>query len=177
MKPATEDSRPIAESLEESLDDVGRGLSSGCYDEATARGIARNDLDRLGLANWTVTVDERRRPDGHSLCAYFIVDPAAEHVELIGMTGSTGDANPYESYAKALADQLDETCLSLEAAASVARSLAAETVIMIDGTRIDLTEPAGALVVNEVEDPAAACTRSAVNIGGLVQVILRGPST
>ena len=163
--------------LEASLDDAGGGLSAGCYDEQAARDIARNALDGLGLSNWTITVDETRRPDGDSLCAYFDIDPIMEHVELFGITGSTPAANPYETYATVLADQLDETCLNLSEATSVARSLAAETVIMIDGTRIDLTEQAGVLVLNEVDDPAAACTHSAVNVGGRVEVTLRGPSS
>lgn len=163
--------------LQASLDDAGSGLSADCYDEQAARDIARNALDQLGLANWTITVDESRRPDGASLCAYFVIDPAMEHVELFGIETSTPQANPYEPYATALAEQLDATCLHLGEAASLARSLAARTVIEIDGTRIDLAEQAEVLVVHEVEDPAAACTSSAVNVGGRVEVTLRGPNS
>lgn len=161
--------------LEAALDDVAGGLSSGCYDETTARDITRNDLDRFGFANWTITVDEARRPDGESLCAYFILDPTMQQVELIGMTASAPGANPFQPYAKELAEELEATCLSLDTAASLARALAVETRVTIDGTSIEFTEQAGMLVINEVEDPAADCALSTVNVGGQVVVTLRGP--
>ncbi len=163
--------------LEAALDDAGNGLASSCYDETTAHDIARQELDRLGLANWAVVVDETRPPDGDSRCAYFIVDPSIQQVQLIGIEQATHGSNPYQPYAAALADQLEATCMTLDAAGSLARSLAAETTVMIEGTRIGLTEQAGVLIVHEVDDPTADCTRSIVNVGGRVEVTLRGPTS
>lgn len=163
--------------LEAALDDAGRGLSSGCYDDDTGREIARRELDRLGLMTWTITIDDLRPPDGQSRCAYHVVDPLTQQVQLIGVEGSTFGSNPYEPYAAALADQLEATCMTVDAASSLARSLAAETAIVIDGTRIDFTEQAGALVVHQLEDPSADCTSSVVNVGGRVEVTLRGPAS
>lgn len=161
--------------LQDSLEDVEGGLPSGCYDEPAARDIVRDALDQLGFADWAVTVDETRRPDGDSLCAYFVIDPADRHVELIGVDTTTPQSNPYEPYAAALASKLEASCLNLDDAATLARSLAADAVIEVDGTRIDLTEQAGVLVVHEVEDAVAACTSSTVSVTGRVDVTLRGP--
>ena len=163
--------------LEAALDDAGSGLASSCYDEPTAHDIARHELDRLGLASWTVAVDETRPPDGDSRCAYFVVDPSIQQVQLIGIEQATPGSNPYQPYAAALADQLEATCMTLDEAGLLARSLAAETTIVIDGTRIDFTEQAGVLIVHDVDDPTADCTRSIVNVGGRVEVTLRGPTS
>lgn len=162
--------------LGETLGDAGSGLGSACYGEDAAREITRTALDRLGFTNWTITVDNDRRPGGESRCAYFIVNPTTQQVQLIGIEGTTSSPNPYRPYATALADQLAATCMSLDNAGSLARSLASETAIVIDGTTIDLTEQAQTLVINEVEDPAADCTRSVVNVEGRIEVTLRGPT-
>jgi hypothetical protein len=78
--------------------------------------IACRDLDRLGFATWTVTVDETQPPDGDSRCAYFVVDPSIEQVQLIGIERGTTASNPSYPYAAALADLLEETCMSLDEA-------------------------------------------------------------
>lgn len=161
--------------LEAALGDVGTGLESGCYDDVAATEITRRELDRLGLAEWTVTVDDDRRPDGTATCAYFIVDAALQQVQLIGLPGANAP-DPYSAYAAALDEQLDAACVGLDEAADLARTLAASTEIVVNGTRIDFTEEASVLFIHIVEDPDAACTRANVNVGGRVEVTLRGPT-
>lgn len=161
--------------LEAALGDVGTGLESSCYDQVAATEITRRELDRLGLAEWTVTVDDDRRPDGAATCAYFIVDAELQQVQLIGLPGANVP-DPYRNYAVALDEQLSASCAGLEEAAELVRTLAADTDIVVDGTRIDFTEQAGVLFIHIVEDPDASCTRADVNVGGRVEVTLRGPT-
>lgn len=71
---------------------------------------------------------------------------------------------------------LATSCVGLEEAADVARSLAADAKIVVNGTRIDVTEEAGVQVLHQVEDPNATCTRADVNVGARVEVTLRGPT-
>ncbi len=162
--------------LEAALGDAGSGLASGCYDEVSATTIAQSELDRLELTAWTVTVDENRRPDGASTCAYFIVDPALQQVQLIGLPVESNGMGPYGAYAAALDQQLAANCVGLADAAALTRRMAADTEIVVDGTRIEFTEAAGVLTINLVEDPGATCTRADVNVGGRVEVTLRGPT-
>src|SRR5262245_23717144 len=71
--------------LQAALDDSGSGLTSNCFDEPGARNVVERELDRLGLDDWTVTVDESRPPTGAASCAYFVVDAEQQEVQLIGM--------------------------------------------------------------------------------------------
>jgi len=162
--------------LESSLDDVATGLESGCYDDVAATEITRQELDRLGLAEWTITVDDDRRPDGVATCAVSIVEAELQQVQLFGIAGGGSDSNPYATYAAALEQQLSGSCVGLDEAADLARTLAASTEVVVDGTRIDFTEEAAVLVIHMVETADASCTRSHVNVGGQVEVTLRGPA-
>ena len=161
--------------LEASLGDVATGLESGCYDEATAHDIARRELDRLGLDAWRITTDETRRPDGSTLCAYFLVFPDDTQVQLIGLGGDAGIADPFGPFATSLHDTMGSSCLDLAEAADVVRSLAANSAVEIGGQVVDFSEEAGVLTVHIIEDAGATCTRVNVNIGGRVEVTLRGP--
>ncbi|MCP4087258.1 MAG: hypothetical protein GY745_19760 [Actinomycetia bacterium] len=166
---------PALIELEAALDDVGTGLSSGCYDEKAAREIARRELDQLALTAWTITVDDSRVPDGTSTCAYYLTDPLARQVQLIGLEGAAAP-NPFKPYADSLADRLSVNCVSLEEAGELARTLAASIEIVVDGEQLDLSEETGGFVVHAVEDPAVGCTRSVVKVGGRMEVVLRGPA-
>ncbi len=175
LEPGTVQNTALIE-LEAALSDVGTGLESGCYDDVAATEITQRELDRLELTDWTVTVDADRRPDGSSSCAYFIVDASSQQVQLIGLHGAITTPDPYNAYSAALDELLNADCANLDDAADLARSLAAETEIVVDGTRIDFTEEAGVLVIHLVEAPEASCTRADVNVGGRVEVTLRGPT-
>lgn len=163
--------------FEASLDDYGTGLSSGCYDEPAAREIIQADLDRLGLAAWTITADSSRLPDGADLCAVAIVVPDAQQVQVIGLSNDAVGTDPYARFAANLNDQLEAECVGIDEAATVTRTLGDSTDIRINGAIIEVTEEAGVLVINTVEDPAATCTQADVNVGGRVEVILRGPKS
>lgn len=158
--------------LESSLDDVGSGLPSGCYDEPAARKISQRELDRLGLSEWAVTVDQKRRPDGASRCAYFVTEPEKKEVQLIGMGSAADGQHPWAPFALQLNTQLATKCVGIDEAAALARTLADNTVVNSGGVDVDL---ANATEINTVEDPTAKCTRANVNVGGMLVVTLRGP--
>ena len=147
--------------LAEGLDDVATGLASGCYTTGDSTKIVDRELHRLGLASWTVRAE--REPDGESTCGYFYLDPEQQQVVLVGLdTGS-----PLESAVK-LATQLnaalDGQCMTLDEAATAATGIATELGIE------------DALDLQSVADNAATCTRAHTNVGGVIGVILRGPT-
>lgn len=173
---------PLVIELQEALEDTGRGLYSACFTAADARTKVRGELDRLGLAEWTVVVDESRRPDRADLCALGWLKPGSKQVELIGMPSRDLGFDPadpssqdqFTRYAAALAEGLEQQCLTLEEAAEVARALAAETEFVVDGEVVEFSEDYG-LGITTVEDATKSCTRSSVEVGGSVSVVLRGP--
>lgn len=175
---------PLVIELQEALEDTGRGLYSECFTAADARTKVRGELDRLGLAEWTVVVDESRRPDGADLCALGWLKPGSKQVELIGMpsrdlgfdTTHPSSQDPFTPYAASLAEELEQRCLTLEEAAEVARELAADTEVVVDGQVIEFREDYN-LGITTVEDATASCTRSTVEVGGSIAVTLRGPSS
>lgn len=162
--------------LEASLDDYGTGLSSGCFDEPAARQIIQPDLDRLGLTGWTITVDTSRPANGTELCAAAIVFPEEQQVQIIGLSNEAASSDPYTRFAATLSEQLATECVGMDEAVSLTRALAESTDIRINGANIELTEEAGVLAINAAEDSTATCTRADVNVGGRVEVTLRGPN-
>lgn len=162
--------------LEAALADAGEGLTSNCFDEEGARSVAQRELDRLGLTDWTITVDENRPPTGAASCAYAAVHPEQQEVQLIGMGPAPAEADPYTVFGRELADRLSSECLGLDAAADVARDLAADTDVSAL-TDVEFTEEAGLLRIRTVEDSSATCTRADVSVGGAVFVTLRGPAS
>lgn len=157
--------------LESSLDDVGSGLHSGCYDVPAARTIAQRKLDQLGLREWTISIDRKRRPDGASRCAYFITKPEEKEVQLIGMGSAADGQNPWAPFVADLNEQLTAECAGIDEAVDLTRTLAKNTDLEINGIVMDTA----AVQVSTVDDPSASCTLADVNIGGSVEVMLRGP--
>lgn len=170
--------------LEETLQDTGRGLYSQCFTEEDARTKVGAELERLGLSEWSVVVDQSRRPEGEQLCAIGLPKPGRQQVELIGIpsrdlgfdAADPSSQDQFTRYAAALADELEQRCLTLEEAAEVARALAAETEFVVDGEVVEFSEDYG-LGITTVEDATASCTRSSVEVGGSISVVLRGPSS
>jgi len=162
--------------LEAALDDTGEGLSAACYNDSDGHHIARSELDRLGLASWNVTTETAA--DGRVTCAYFYLDPAQQDVVLIALETemTTGQDDPYVRFGQQLTNKLEADCLDIAQAADLTRSLAAGTDVVIDGSTIDFTEQAGVLIIHSIDDPTASCTRSDVNVGGALEVTLRGPT-
>lgn len=150
--------------LDAALNDHGAGLPSACHQLSPARAIAERELDRLGLEGWTIRAD-RGEADGTTTCTYYYLDPSQREVVLIPMEG-IAPSGPFAGYARGLADALDDACLSVPQAARAARDLAVDAGIADMG-----------LVIHEVVDESFDCARSDVNVGGRIEVIIRGPAT
>lgn len=162
--------------LTAALGDSGSGLTSNCFDEAGARELVQRELTRLGLSDWTVTVDENRPPTGAASCAYFIAQPDQRQVQLIGMGPAPSQPSPYHLFASELDDRLNAECVGLDAAADITRSLASATDVS-SYTDYEFSEESGLLNIHTIEDPSATCARADVNVGGAVEVTLRGPAS
>jgi hypothetical protein len=162
--------------LTAALADVGTGMASGCFDEAAARDVVQRELSRLGLSDWTITVDGARPPTGPASCADALVRAEQRQVQLIGTGPRPAEPNPYTAFGAELEQRLSAECLGLDAAADLTRSVAAATEIVINGHPIDLSEESGVLVLSQVPDPGAECSRADVVVGGSVEVTLRGPA-
>ena len=157
---------PAVIELEAALDDVAHGLPAECRMLDDAREVATDELERLGLEKWSV-VSERGEADGTGTCTYFYLDPDERQVVLIPLGGVVAPPGaPYSDFARDLATALDADCLTVSEAAAAARDLAADTAL----------EAAG-LVIYELTDDTATCTRTDVNVGGRVEVTLRGPAS
>lgn len=161
-----QDSRLIE--LEAGLDDFGDGLSSGCYRLPEAQEIAARHLDRLGLSDWSV-VSERGEANGESTCTYFYLDPGTRRVVLIPLEGVAPPADaPYVVLAQRLDVITSEDCLTLEKAVQATRREASDL-------GINPEEPH--LIIHRVPDEGASCARADVNVGGRIEVTVRGPSS
>ncbi|MBD3780359.1 MAG: hypothetical protein IE923_13985 [Micrococcales bacterium] len=155
-----------AQELESSVHDLVDGPVTGCLDPAAAAAAAQAELDRLSLGDWEVDVDEDA---GTGACAGVVVDAGGRRLTVV----ATGPVESLETLVARgdvvpevleLRDELRtgiaDTCLDLtEAEAVVAQAL---------GT-------AHHWPTSAVEDPAAACTRVDLEVGGSIQVTLRGP--
>ena len=157
---------PSVIELEAALDDIADGLPAACRLLDDARVLATDELARLGLNGWSVGSD-RGQADGTETCTYFYLDLGQRQVVLIPLEGVVAPPDaPYSVFARELADALDRDCLTVGQAAAAARDLAADAGL----------EAAG-VVIYELTDDAAACTRTDVNVGGRVEVKLRGPAS
>lgn len=163
---------PAVLELRSALDDVGDGLESGCFDAEAAARIAQEELTRLELDTWTVEFDRTRLPNGVTSCATALVDAQEEQVVIIGLGGPADD--PWRPFADGLRRGLEDRCMGLDEAAGFARDLIGKVDIVVDGQPLDY-DPAD-LVVHQIEDPDATCTRADIEIGGNVVVTLRGPA-
>lgn len=154
--------------LEAALDDVGDGLSSGCYQLPEAQDITAGHIERLGLSDWTVT-SKRGEADGETTCTYFYLDPGTRRVVLIPLEGIAPPADaPYVILAERLATITTESCLTVE-----------ETVqaTLQEATDLGLNLEESHLIIHRVTDTGASCARADVNVGGRIEVTVRGPSS
>lgn len=151
--------------LQQWLDDYVSGLNSGCYDNPTAVQMTAGELRRLGMANWTV---RPAPPDEASSCVNTgILDPRSSTVVLRGLGGPAPADVPAVRLAVKLRS-IAATCQPLGPAAVDVRSAAAE---------LGLSEDARGYQLDEVQDDALRCTTIAEDVGGTINIILRGPST
>ncbi|VTR76131.1 hypothetical protein [Cellulomonas hominis] len=163
---STPQDRAVRE-LEATFHDYVDGVSSTCATPDEAIAAAQAELDRLGLSTWRVELRAAPEPPGGA-CASVGPDPDA-HVLVVHPLGvdtletlvSRGDMVPWvRDLRDALRAGVAEQCLGLaDAEAVVDRALGSEhhwpTTV--------------------VEDPEATCTRVDLEVGGSVQVTLRGP--
>lgn len=159
----TQDPRLIE--LDAALADYGDGLNAQCYTPATAQPLAEAALHRLGLAEWSVRIDSDR--DGRAgTCATHVLDPDAKAVVLsaLEMTPPPADA-PFVRLATAVQNQIDDECLTRQEAANAVRRIASD---------LGIDETAGELIVHSVPDASATCSRTDVNVGGRIEVTVRG---
>lgn len=148
--------------FEAALNDVTTGLDADCYSTDEALPIVERAITDFGF-EWTVDVS--RTADGESTCAVSYLEPETSTVGLTAVDGSApGDDQPWIALGSQLTAGLDEQCLDLSQAASLANDLAEE---------LDMTEM---MSITETEDEQAACTRATVTVGGMVFVDLRGPA-
>lgn len=156
---------PAVIELERALGDYADGLNADCFSLPDARAVVGTELERLGLADWGVSA-ERGEADGTDSCTSFYLDTPNQEVVLIPSDGLVGsDDAPYAVFARELGEALDDGCVSLSAAADLTRRVASDTNIDV-----------ASLVIYEVSDDGARCTRADVNVGGRIEVTLRGPS-
>ncbi|GGK81932.1 hypothetical protein [Mangrovihabitans endophyticus] len=154
---------PTLIELDAALDDRIDGLRSDCLPLAVARTATERELSRLGLHDWSVTT-ERGAADGTDTCTYYSLDAVTRRVVLVPVEHGTTSVDPaLASLARALREHLRDSCDPLETAADYAREAAARAGV----------EPA-ALVVSEITDAKAACTRAEMRVDGRAEVILRG---
>lgn len=152
----TEDSRVFE--LEKSLEDYVDGGLSQCFDETTGTAFAHSELDRLGLADWTVKTTEQDAGPGQ--CALLLVpDPGVIEVRANFYSSSEFDSS---KLIPLLRSKIAEQCLSLPEAKAVVDDALADDHHWATSTQVD---------------PAAACTRVDLNVGGSIQVFLYGPET
>lgn len=172
LQPGTYQDTALIE-VEAALGDIGTGLPSGCFDESEARAMVQDELDRLGMSSWDITVDESRQRDGIENCASSLMLPDQQAVQIFGSSG--GGVGSYTEFAKALHAGLKAQCSNLDEAAELTRSIAASTpdYEVAGGETIAILDT---LDIDSAVDPVASCTRVSVSVGGSLHVILRGPS-
>ena len=149
--------------LDAALGDHGGGLESGCMRLAEARRVAEGEVARLGLRNWTV-VPERGAADGRTTCTAHYLDRVERRVVLFPMERLRSDAGaPYAQLARRLRALTTNTCMSVDEALFAARR---------EARQLRLDETAGEVLFHTVDGDA--CARATVNVGGRVEVTIRG---
>jgi hypothetical protein len=151
--------------LDAALGDVGAGLESHCLPLERARPIAEAQVSRLGLRDWTV-VSRRGAADGVRSCTRHYLEHPRRRVVLIPLPAPTSVAErasaPYMQLAAFLRDAT-QTCLTVAAAARAGRA---------EATRLGLDEATGEVVFHVIDGDA--CARTTTNVGGRIEVTIRG---
>ena len=152
--------------LDAALADYGDGLNARCYSPEGARPIAESALERLGLVDWSIRIDQDRS-GGDGTCATHAMDREAKEVVIfpIEMSSPPEDA-PFRLLAASVQAQIDGECLTRAEAVETLRRIAAE---------LEINESAGELIIHSVGDSSARCSRTDVNVGGRIEVTVRGP--
>lgn len=157
--------------LKQRLDDLVDGTPSRCLTADEAERVARTQLADLGLAGWRFErLAAASRADGDDWCALAWPDETgAQKILIQGVEGLVDDdapVDPLRSVAADLRRSVSEQCVTLEDARR-----AAESALARHG--YDLTEAK----ITAVIDPESRCSRVDLVPGGLITIVLRGPTT
>lgn len=153
--------------LDAALGDYGDGLSARCYELEDAKVVAERALERLGLDDWSVLIN-RDRDRGDAACAVHGLEPEVQQIVIfpLPMEVPPKDA-PSMLLAAAVHEQVDGACLTREQAVATVGRIADDLGFS--------QETGGGLNVHSLEDVSAACSRTDVNVGGGIEVTVRGP--
>lgn len=157
---------PAVIELDASIQDIADGLRSRCHLLEEGRAVVMRELERLDLEAWTVR-SERGEADGTTTCTVGHLEPGVREVVLIPMDGVVPPpGDPIAVFGRAVGSALTEGCVDLAEAAAIVSAVSEEGGLTPDQ-----------VVVQEVEDPRAPCTRVEVVVGGSITVTLRGSTT
>jgi hypothetical protein len=161
--------------LEASSRDWVDGMASQCFTAEEGASWAKGELERLGLAGWTVQVLDVQEPQPQGIairCAHAWVTPE-DHLVLIEPP-SPGNPELDDSTTAAQA-QLD---LELTTLADTLRTGITEQCLSLDDARALADSAIGDLAdapTVSVQDDSAACARVDMEVGGGMNVIVYGP--
>lgn len=158
--------------LREALNDIATGVESGCYSDEEAIVIVERELASSGL-DWAIATRSHKGLNPPT-CAVAMVLPEDRQVlvaQLETRTVTGGQVQEWQSQKQAIDTlaarlnlALDNECMTLNDAAEIA---------------VGITFDVGAeymTQIHTVDEPDAACTTAAINVGGSVFVVLRGPA-
>jgi hypothetical protein len=158
--------------LREALDDISTGVESACYSDEEAIAIVERELAASGL-DWKIATrsNEGLNPP---TCATAIVLPEDRQIlvaQLETRTVPGGQVQEWQSQKQSIDTlaarlnlALDNECMTLNDAAEIA---------------IGITFDVGAEYMTQIDtinEPDSACTTAAINVGGSVFLVLRGPA-
>jgi hypothetical protein len=162
--------------LETSLIDYVDGLQSDCFDPEGGRAFVEQELRRLGLEGWQVTVRDVAAGSAARGCAGALPHFDDKEIEVVpGLDAGAGE-HPFKPLADRVRRTLGRQCLTLEKAASKVISLNLDysraTGLIPDGKHL---RPYEFGVVEHV-DAEADCTRADMSYNApWLEVVLRGP--
>ncbi len=156
--------------LQESLDDHIAGLDSGCFDAASATTLTDARLAQFGFTGWTVTVRDSESGAAPGGCfSGAAIEPATKTVTLIPF-GAPGGSAIFQKLAEKLRP-LAQGCPTLTSAAAAVRAA---------GSSVGLSpappETSRTYNLEEIPDSSLHCALVYENVGGAIDVIVRGPS-
>ncbi|MFI6507106.1 hypothetical protein ACIBCT_05835 [Streptosporangium sp. NPDC050855] len=166
LNPATPQDAAVRE-LEGGFSDWVDGLYSRCFSETEAVAFAKTQIKRLGLTGWRIEVLPADSRDDDQPCADADLDPGHNTVIVLPhrlrdhSVRNAGTVDPFVYELRdALVEGVSSRCVGLRQAEQVTR-------------RALGTQHHWPLTV--LPDSTASCTRADLQVGGSIQVTLRGP--
>ncbi|MFB8230737.1 hypothetical protein [Cellulosimicrobium sp. NPDC055967] len=158
---------PAVVELQQSVTDRVDGGASTCRTVAEGVAWAEDELDRLGLDDWSVEErDALPEPVGEAqVCAEVAVDVGGRAIVVGGTTGSDGILEDplVAGIVAALRSGITDRCVSLDEA----RVVADDALTAVDGP----------FPTTSVPDESVTCARVDLVVGGSFQATVYGPTT